>query len=337
MWFLNKMLFGSSLALGTMVAASSYSWVGMWMGLEINLLSFIPLISTSKNMYSSESALKYFISQALASTILLMSIIIFSSQALTLMESSMQSELMFDTSLLLKMGAAPLHFWFPEVMEGLNWLNSMILLTWQKIAPMMLLSYSSKPLILLTTVVISCMLVSGIMGQNHLSLRKIMAYSSINHIGWMIAATLFFEIIWMIYFVIYSIITLNIIIMFKKLNLFFMKQLMLSMNYQPMLKIFFILNFLSLGGLPPFLGFFPKWLTIQVMINENFISLALIMIVATLATLYFYMQMTFSTLTLSMNSLIQIENVYSHKFFIMATNLVTLASLILSTLIFNLM
>nr|YP_010954680.1 NADH dehydrogenase subunit 2 [Dorcus davidis]WMW30065.1 NADH dehydrogenase subunit 2 [Dorcus davidis] len=337
MWYLNKMLFGSSLALGTLVAASSYSWMGMWMGLEINLLSFIPLISTSKNMYSSESALKYFISQVLASTILLLAIIILSSKVLTLMEQKLQSSLMFNTSLLLKMGAAPLHFWFPEVMEGLSWLNSMILLTWQKIAPMILLSYSSKTLVLLIVAIISCMFVSGVMGQNHLSLRKIMAYSSINHIGWMIAATLFFEIIWMIYFLIYSIITLNIIILFKKLNLFFMKQLMLSMNHEPMLKIFFILNFLSLGGLPPFLGFFPKWLTIQIMINNNFLSLAVIMILTTLATLYFYMRMTFSTLVLSMNSFIQINTLPSYKFFIMTTNLVTLASLILSTLIFNLL
>nr|YP_010954771.1 NADH dehydrogenase subunit 2 [Hemisodorcus arrowi]WMW30156.1 NADH dehydrogenase subunit 2 [Hemisodorcus arrowi] len=335
MWYLNKMLFGSFLALGTMVATSSYSWMGMWMGLEINLLSFIPLISTPKNMYSSESALKYFISQVLASTVLLLSIIILSTKALFLMETNHQPELIFNTSLLLKMGAAPLHFWFPEVMEGLNWLNSMILLTWQKIAPMVLLSYSSKTLILLVVFIISCMFVSGVMGQNHLSLRKIMAYSSINHIGWMIGATLFFEMIWMIYFAIYTVITVNIVIMFKKLNIFFMKQLMILMNHEPLLKIFFILNFLSLGGLPPFLGFFPKWLTIQTMINENFFSLAIIMILTTLATLYFYMRITFSTIVLSMNSLLQVYNFPTHKFFIFSTNLVTLASLILSTLIFN--
>nr|YP_010044602.1 NADH dehydrogenase subunit 2 [Dorcus koreanus]QPF24636.1 NADH dehydrogenase subunit 2 [Dorcus koreanus] len=335
MWYINKMLFGSFLALGTMIAISSYSWMGMWMGLEINLLSFIPLISTSKNMYSSESALKYFIAQAMASTILLLAIIIFSSKILFPVENNVQSSLLFNTSLLLKMGAAPLHFWFPEVMEGLSWLNSMILLTWQKIAPMMLLAYSGKTLMLLTTAVISCMFVSGVMGQNHLSLRKIMAYSSINHIGWMIAASLFFEVIWMIYFAIYSIITLNIVVMFKKLNIFYMKQLTLSMNQEPLIKMFFILNFLSLGGLPPFLGFFPKWLTIQVMINENFSSLAIVMILATLATLYFYMRVTFSTLVLSMNSFIQIHELPTHKFFIMTTNLVTLASLILSTLIFN--
>nr|YP_009860549.1 NADH dehydrogenase subunit 2 [Kirchnerius guangxii]QKD74999.1 NADH dehydrogenase subunit 2 [Kirchnerius guangxii] len=335
MWYVNKMLFSSSLALGTMAAISSYSWVGMWMGLEINLLSFIPLISTSKNMYSAESALKYFISQVLASAILLLSIIFLSMKVLFLSENLSQFEIMFNTSLLLKMGAAPLHFWFPEVIEGLSWLNSMVLLTWQKIAPIALLSYSSKTLILLVVVIISCMFVSGIMGQNHLSLRKIMAYSSINHIGWMIAATLFLEIIWMIYFLIYSIITLNILIMFKKLNIFFMKQLMLSMNHEPMIKIFFILNFLSLGGLPPFLGFLPKWLTIQIMINENLIFLAIIMIVTTLMTLYFYMRMTFSTLILSMNSMIQIYDSSFNKFFIMASNLVTLASLILVTLIFN--
>nr|YP_010954836.1 NADH dehydrogenase subunit 2 [Hemisodorcus sinensis]WMW30221.1 NADH dehydrogenase subunit 2 [Hemisodorcus sinensis] len=335
MWYLNKMLFGSSLALGTLVATSSYSWMGMWMGLEINLLSFIPLISTSKNMYSSESALKYFISQVLASTILLLSIIILSMKALFLMEMNHQIELIFNTSLLLKMGAAPLHFWFPEVIEGLSWFNSMILLTWQKIAPMVLLSYSSKTLILLITIIISCMFVSGVMGQNHLSLRKIMAYSSINHIGWMIAAILFFEAIWMIYFLVYSVITLNILIMFKKLNIFFMKQLMLSMNHEPTIKIFFILNFLSLGGLPPFLGFFPKWLTIQIMITESFSSLAIIMILATLMTLYFYLRITFSTLVISMNSMFQVYNFPTHKFFILSSNFVTLASLVLSTLIFN--
>nr|YP_010954862.1 NADH dehydrogenase subunit 2 [Serrognathus castanicolor]WMW30247.1 NADH dehydrogenase subunit 2 [Serrognathus castanicolor] len=337
MWYLNKMLFSSSLALGTVVAVSSYSWMGMWVGLEINLLSFIPLISTSKNMYSAESALKYFISQVLASTVLLLSIVVLSSKVTTFHEGNIQPSLMFNTSLLLKMGSAPLHFWFPEVMEGLSWLNSVILLTWQKLAPMILLSYSSKTLTLLVVAIISCMFVSGILGQNHLSLRKIMAYSSINHIGWMIAATLFFETIWMIYFLIYSIITLNIILVFKKLNLFFLKQLMLSMNTEPLLKLFFILNFLSLGGLPPFLGFFPKWLTIQIMVNESFITLAVIMIIATLATLYFYMRITFSTLVLSMNSLLIMKTSTPYKFFIMATNLVTLASLILSTLIFNLL
>nr|AGW80436.1 NADH dehydrogenase subunit 2 [Prosopocoilus astacoides blanchardi] len=337
MWFLNKMLFGSFLALGTVIAISSYSWMGMWMGLEINLLSFVPLISVSKNSYSSESALKYFVAQAAASTILLLALVVLSSKSSFLMSKSDYAMTILNTSLLLKMGAAPLHFWFPEVMEGLSWINVMILLTWQKIAPMVLLIYTNKTLLLMFSVIISCMLISGIMGQNHLSLRKIMAYSSINHIGWMIAASLFMEIIWAIYFTIYTIINLNIVIMFKKLNIFYMKQLILSMSYEPLLKLFFILNFLSLGGLPPFLGFFPKWLTIQILTENQFFLIAVIMIVATLATLFFYMRVTFSTFTLSSNSLTYLYPHYANKFFIMTANLVTLASLILSTLAFNFM
>nr|YP_009433953.1 NADH dehydrogenase subunit 2 [Prosopocoilus confucius]ANY60156.1 NADH dehydrogenase subunit 2 [Prosopocoilus confucius] len=335
MWFLNKMLFGSSLALGTMIAISAYSWMGMWMGLEINLLSFVPLMSMPKNSYSSESALKYFIAQAAASTMLLLSLIILSSKSPFIASKADYASTILNTSLLLKMGAAPLHFWFPEVMEGLSWLNASILLTWQKIAPMVLLIYSNKTVLLMVSVIISCMLISGILGQNHLSLRKIMAYSSINHIGWMIAASLFMEIIWLIYFLIYTIINLNIVIMFKKLNIFYMKQLILSISYEPLLKLFFILNFLSLGGLPPFLGFMPKWLTIQILSENQFFSLAVVMIIATLMTLFFYMRVTFSTFVLSSNSLILLPQNCLHKSFIMTANLVTLASLILSTLAFN--
>uniref|UniRef100_A0AB38ZGD9 NADH-ubiquinone oxidoreductase chain 2 n=1 Tax=Hexarthrius vitalisi TaxID=617888 RepID=A0AB38ZGD9_9SCAR len=335
MWHLNKILFGSSLALGTMVAISSYSWMGMWMGLEINLLSFIPLISMPKNSYSSESALKYFIAQASASTMLLLSLVILSSKTTYLMEKSDYAMTILNTSLLLKMGAAPLHFWFPEVIEGLSWTNVAILLTWQKIAPMILLIYSNKTMILMFTIVISCMVVSGIMGQNHLSLRKIMAYSSINHIGWMIAASLFMETVWLVYFVIYTIITLNIVILFKNLNIFYMKQLVLSMSYEPLVKLFFILNFLSLGGLPPFLGFLPKWLTIQIMTENQFFLLSIIMIVSTLATLFFYMRVTFSSFLLSSNSILGLPHPLANKTVITTVNLVTLASLILSTLVFN--
>nr|YP_010446920.1 NADH dehydrogenase subunit 2 [Prosopocoilus laterotarsus]QNS37136.1 NADH dehydrogenase subunit 2 [Prosopocoilus laterotarsus maedaorum]UTM10027.1 NADH dehydrogenase subunit 2 [Prosopocoilus laterotarsus] len=337
MWLMNKMLFGSSLALGTVIAISSYSWMGMWLGLEINLLSFVPLISTPKNMYSSESALKYFMAQAAASTMLLLALVILSSKSPFLMSKTDYAMMILNTSLLLKMGAAPLHFWFPEVMEGLSWANASILLTWQKIAPMVLFIYTNKTLIFIFAVVISCMIISGIMGQNHLSLRKIMAYSSINHIGWMIAASLFLEIVWLIYFVVYSIININIIVMFQKLNIFYMKQLVLAISYEPLLKLFFILNFLSLGGLPPFLGFLPKWFTIQILAESQFYLLAVIMIVATLATLFFYMRVTFSTFVLSANSLFVLPSQSNHKFFIMTANLVTLASLILSTLAFNFM
>nr|YP_010264206.1 NADH dehydrogenase subunit 2 [Lucanus cervus]APO08633.1 NADH dehydrogenase subunit 2 [Lucanus sp. BMNH 1425267]QDW75830.1 NADH dehydrogenase subunit 2 [Lucanus cervus]QGQ62197.1 NADH dehydrogenase subunit 2 [Lucanus cervus]UIN24718.1 NADH dehydrogenase subunit 2 [Lucanus cervus] len=335
--YLNKLLFSVSLIVGTLIAISSYSWMGMWMGLEINLLSFMPLICSNKNIFSSESALKYFITQAMASSILLLSLILFSINSPYFINSESTLNMILNTSLLLKMGAAPLHFWFPEVMEGLSWMNSFVLLTWQKIAPMALLLYSSKTTYLILMTIISCMIVSGIMGQNQLSLRKIMAYSSINHIGWMLAAMMFLETVWLFYFLVYSIITLNILIMFKKLNIFSINQMATSINSQPHLKLFFSLNFLSLGGLPPFLGFFPKWLTIQILINTNLFLLSTIMILATLMTLFFYIQLIFSALIFSFNTFPPLKKTSRHMFFVTSSNLVALMSLILTTLAFNLM
>uniref|UniRef100_A0AB38ZGG0 NADH-ubiquinone oxidoreductase chain 2 n=1 Tax=Lucanus imitator TaxID=618023 RepID=A0AB38ZGG0_9SCAR len=335
MLHLNKMLFSSSLALGTLVAVSSYSWMGMWMGLEINLLSFMPLICSNKNILSSESALKYFITQAMASSLLLLSLILLSMSSPYFIESESILNLILNTSLLLKMGAAPLHFWFPEVMEGLSWLNSFTLLTWQKIAPMALLLYSSKTVILILASIISCMVISGIMGQNQMSLRKIMAYSSINHIGWMLAAMMFLEAVWLFYFTIYSIITLNILIMFKKLNIFLTNQMTVAINNQPHLKLFFSMNFLSLAGLPPFLGFLPKWLAIQALISKNLFALPTIMILATLLTLLFYLQLIFSTLVFTTDTSFSLKNQTRHMFFVTSSNLVALASLILVTLAFN--
>nr|YP_009002097.1 NADH dehydrogenase subunit 2 [Protaetia brevitarsis]AGM48363.1 NADH dehydrogenase subunit 2 [Protaetia brevitarsis] len=330
-----KILFITSLMIGTMISISSYSWMGMWMGLEINLLSIIPLMSSTKNMMASEAALKYFITQALASTMLLFSIIMSSLYFSYNLNFNMYFSLIFNTSLLTKMGAAPFHFWFPEVMEGLNWLNSTIMLTWQKIAPMVLIMYSNQTTVYFIIVIILSMLISGIMGMNQTSLRKILAYSSINHIGWMLGAIMISPSIWNYYFVIYCIITINITLIFKSINIFYVNQLYISLNQNPMIKFFFMMNFLSLGGLPPFLGFMPKWLVINSLIQSNFYFLTLLMTVMTLITLYFYMRITFATLLLSKT---QVNYFFQPKIkmnLIMSSNFITLFSLILITISFN--
>nr|QCX31987.1 NADH dehydrogenase subunit 2 [Amphimallon solstitiale] len=330
-----KTMFMSALMTGTLISISSYSWMGMWMGLEINLLSIIPLMSDTKNMMASEAALKYFITQALASTLLLFSIIMMSLNFLYMFDMNLYFSLILDTSLLTKMGAAPFHFWFPEVMEGLNWSTSMIMLTWQKIAPMVLLTYFNYNTTYVTLAILFSMLVSGIMGLNQTSLRKILAYSSINHIGWMLSTILTMETIWSYYFSIYTIITLNIILILKLLNIFHLKQLYISMNYNYLVKTFFILNFLSLGGLPPFLGFLPKWLTIQALAQNQMFLISILMIVMTLMTLYFYLRMTFSTLLLKTNEVTFYQHSTINNALILGFNFVTLISLIFSTVLFN--
>nr|AXS65300.1 NADH dehydrogenase subunit 2 [Eurysternus sp. KM-2017] len=329
------MLFTTSLMLGTLISISSYSWMGMWLGLEINLFSIIPLISSTENQLASEAALKYFITQALASTVILFSIIMLSFNMMYNLNMNFYLMILMNTALFTKMGAAPFHFWFPEIMEGLNWTNTFIMLTWQKIAPMILIMYTNMTIMYTSFIIIISSLISGIMGINQTSLRKILAYSSINHIAWMLASSLLIEMIWIYYFIIYSMINLNIIIIFKKFNLYYLKQLIISLNNKPMIKFFFLMNFMSLGGLPPFMGFFPKWLTIQTLIQFNYYTITFMMIIATLITLYFYMRIVMSILILSINEISFYSNPKIKLNWIYFINFMILFSFILCTILFN--
>nr|ARH55217.1 NADH dehydrogenase subunit 2 [Thanatophilus sinuatus] len=328
------MLFFTTLIMGTLISISSNSWMGMWMGLEINLLSIIPLMNNNENSLSVEASLKYFITQAIASSIILMSIILMSlSFDIKILNTSYA--LMFNSALLTKMGAAPFHFWFPEVIEGLSWFNCMIMLTWQKIAPMVLISYNFNFPLFFSMIIIISMLISGIMGLSQISMRKILAYSSINHIAWMLAALFTIESNWTFYFTIYSIISINIIIILKILNIYYINQIIKPFKYSLSTKILFAFNFLSLGGLPPFLGFLPKWLTIQGLIETKFYFLSFVMVILTLLTLYYYIRLIFSALVLNTYKISFTEDSKNKKFWVLTVNFIAMISLTFCTLMFN--
>nr|YP_010239060.1 NADH dehydrogenase subunit 2 [Phrosinella nasuta]QTF74294.1 NADH dehydrogenase subunit 2 [Phrosinella nasuta] len=291
----SKMMFFSILLMGTLISISSNSWLSAWMGLEINLLAFIPLMKDSKLM-STESSLKYFLTQALASSILLFAMILFMLNSY--MMSSIFMEMVIFSSLLLKMGAAPFHFWFPAVMEGLSWYNALILMTWQKIAPMMLISYIIfKPLIIMS--IIASSLVGSMGGLNQTSLRKLMTYSSINHLGWMLASIYNSSQLWLTYFLMYTLLTFMVIYMFNMFKTTHINQLFNLFFHSKTMKFFTMFNLLSLGGLPPFLGFLPKWIVIQTLTMNNQLFLLTFMVFTALVTLYFYMRLSYSALMLN--------------------------------------
>nr|AYW52194.1 NADH dehydrogenase subunit 2 [Galerucinae sp. 5 ACP-2013] len=331
------MFFFNTLMIGTLVAISAYSWFNMWIGLEINLLSMIPLMKSHTNKFPAEATLKYFITQALASSMILFALIMMlNSSEFISMQFEQSYILILNSALLTKLGAAPFHAWFPEVMEGLNWLNSLILLTWQKLAPMILIMYNFKMSIFFSIIIIFSSMIGGILGFNQISTRKIMAYSSINHIAWMLASMMNFKMIWFSYFIIYSSISINIVMIFYMLNIYNLNQLFLTLNSSKLMKMFFIMNFLSLGGLPPFLGFLPKWLVMSNLVNNNFYSLSFILIIFTLMTLFFYIRITLSTLTIT-SSEILLKSSSMNNFFLIFINMITLLSLFLCTSIFNIL
>nr|QXU76329.1 NADH dehydrogenase subunit 2 [Choroterpes yixingensis] len=318
-----NILFMITLILGSLITISSSTWLGCWIGLEINLLSFIPLMN-KKSQLSSESSLKYFLIQALASAVFLTSILIMSfynnttSQDISLNDNLF---LVMSSSLLMKMGAAPFHFWFPGVMEGLDWLNNLILMTWQKLAPFLTFSYVLNNQMMMSLVVISCVIMGSVGGLNQTSMRKIMAYSSINHLGWMTAAMLLNNIAWIIYFIIYSFLSFIMISIFMNYNISHNLQ-MYNLNQNKNMSLMLFCNLLSLGGLPPFLGFLPKWMVIQLLVNNGFIMLALLMVSFTLFALFFYARIAYPSFMMSHSEMkwnMLLNNKMSYMIFFLST------------------
>nr|UEK75532.1 NADH dehydrogenase subunit 2 [Allograpta javana] len=298
----SKILFILILMMSTMITISANSWLGAWMGLEINLLSFIPLMSDN-NLMSNEASLKYFLTQALASSILLFSSILFLYQNSYMNNYFFNEEnnyisMMILSALLMKSGTAPFHFWFPNVMEGLNWMNSLILMTWQKIAPLMLISYLMIKMMLFWCIILSVM-IGSLGGLNQTSLRKLMTFSSINHLGWMIMSMFSNESLWINYFLFYSFLSFNLIFLFNMFKLYHINQLFSLFMFNKYLKFSMFINLLSLGGLPPFLGFIPKWMTIQYLTFNNQLFLMSIMIILTLITLFFYLRLCYTAFMLN--------------------------------------
>nr|YP_010384299.1 NADH dehydrogenase subunit 2 [Odontodactylus havanensis]UGW52153.1 NADH dehydrogenase subunit 2 [Odontodactylus havanensis] len=289
----SHILFFSTLLFGMLMAVSSSSWFTAWMGLELNLLSFIPLISSETNQFSSEASLKYFLTQALASAMILLA-------SSALVTGLVFSYYLLSIALLIKMGAAPFHMWFPMVADGLGWLQFIILSTLQKIAPMALLSYTCEVSHWLILIVASTSAIVGAIGGiNQLMLRKLMSYSSIGHTAWMLAALLISESLWLTYFSVYCV-TSSTIILFLFYKQAYHFNHLASSNFQstPQNSVMFMC-LLSLGGLPPFTGFIPKWVTIQELASSSYVALNFFLIVGTLINLYYYLRLTLSSFMMS--------------------------------------
>nr|AXS66171.1 NADH dehydrogenase subunit 2 [Curculionoidea sp. 31 KM-2017] len=321
---LYKILFLKFMIIGTMISISSISWILAWMGMEVNLLAFLPLLKKMKKKNNTEMSLKYFITQAMASSILLFSIII----TLNLEKSLLDYTSIFtDMALMLKLGIAPMHFWLVEIMSKMEWNLIIILSTWQKIAPMLLIFYSSNNLLFISLMIIISSIFSSIQGLNQICLRKILAYSSINHMSWMMSALLISPSIWWCYFTFYSLANINFITLLQKYKIFYLNQLSNLLSFNKTFKFLFMMNLFSLGGLPPFMGFFPKWLVINLLVQTKLIFMATMTILFSLISLFFYIRVCFSTLMLFCSNS-SISTKMNLSFLSMTTNFLSMLTLL---------
>lgn len=286
-------LFSSTLILGSILAIRRSQWIFIWLGLELNLISFIPLLVYSNKYNEAEASIKYFLAQALGSGLILLGSITLYINPQTLINTNFINMFLF-IGLITKLGIPPCHFWFPSVISIISWPMCLILTTWQKLVPIIILAYRIIPNInlIISTIIIIRSIIGGLGGLNQTQLRPLIAYSSIGHISWILAAITSSYSCRIIYLIIYIIITTPLIILFwTSSSLSNITTLKFSF-YRPSHKITISLLLISLGGLPPFLGFFPKWIVIE-SLRTSFILIIFITLLGSIINLYYYLNLIF--------------------------------------------
>nr|BBA85483.1 NADH dehydrogenase subunit 2 [Notacanthus chemnitzii] len=294
-----------SMGLGTMLTFASSHWFMAWMGLEINTLAIIPLMAKSHHPRATEATTKYFIIQAVAAALIL-----FASATNAWITGEwdikqLTHPLAANTVMLalaLKLGLAPLHLWMPEVLQGMTLNTGLIIATWQKLAPMALV-YQIAPTVsptLLMALGITSALVGGWGGIDQTQLRKLLAYSSITHMGWMIIVLKFMPDLMLLNLVIYILMTSTVFMALKEISATKINTLALAWPKAPTLTALLMLSILSLAGLPPLTGFMPKWLILQELTKQELPLVATLMAMTALLSLFFYTRMCYTmTLTIS--------------------------------------
>nr|BCL84753.1 NADH dehydrogenase subunit 2 [Argulus japonicus] len=285
-----QIIFLLPLFLGTFIVISSNSWFSLWLGLELNVISFIPMLFYSSSLTSAESAISYFLIQAFSSLILVSYIFISNIYSLW----SINTNFIMTMTMMLKMGAAPFHSWVILMTKSLPWPLMILLLSWQKINPLYIVSITSSKIEFF--VVINAV-IGAMSGLTHLSLRKLMIFSSLVHSSWIFLSMKVSLNSWILYFAGYCINSIIPMTFFYLWNINFVKDIFnfKSLNINSSSLCFSIMN---LAGLPPFSGFYLKWM---ILMQTAFFSplISLMVVMSSLTSLWFYLRIMYSAFTLS--------------------------------------
>nr|YP_009942712.1 NADH dehydrogenase subunit 2 [Populicerus confusus]QOC72407.1 NADH dehydrogenase subunit 2 [Populicerus confusus] len=280
-------LFFSNMLLGVMLSLSSNNWMMVWVGLEISLMSIIPLMISNLSV-SSECAMKYFIIQSMSSSIFILGVIFM------LMGVSMNYEMIIILSMIMKMGVAPFHSWVLSIVEGLNYVVMFNMFTTMKVVPMMIIMNMNLNLNL---IIILSLLIGSICGLNQNSVRKMLTYSSIFNMGFMLYSIKNLSL-WVMYLCLYSINLLMLITVLMMNNINYMNQLIIN-KFELSLKLTIWILMLSSGGMPPMMGFMGKLIVIESSIYFNDWLITIIMILTSLLTMFYYNRLSFISMSIS--------------------------------------
>nr|WAK83065.1 NADH dehydrogenase subunit 2 [Janus sp. 1 GYN-2022e] len=288
-----KLFYFTTLMFSTLTALSANSWIILWMSLEINLMAFIPIINNTS--HTTNYLFKYFIVQSTSSSIFIMSLLmtwLLELNNLFFMEYDFLNKMIFLT-MSMKMGLIPFHWWYIEIVMEFSWMNFLLMSTWQKIIPLTIISHITMNSLLYMIIIMSS-LISSMQGMTQNNLRKIFTLSSINHTCWLTINTIMTLNLMYIYLIIYSMLSYNIYKMFTLNNLTHIKDMYMYPLYNSQMKWLLMTNILSLAGLPPFLGFTIKLMTIKFLMLYNMPFLIITLTGSAMFALFFYLKVIYS-------------------------------------------
>nr|WNO18586.1 NADH dehydrogenase subunit 2 [Iothia sp.] len=300
---------------GVLVSVSGCHWLFVWIGFEVNLIGFIPYLINSGLDFRSESGMKYFLVQALGSILFAFGSVLWLGSSYSIFSvgegygSGISEDIVSMSSagvvcvvfsLLLKVGSFPFHYWLPDVVTSNSWSSCSMILTTQKIAPFVVLfsmvDYTPKVVFwLLVLSALGSSFIGGVGGIGESSVRLLMAYSSIGHTGWILFSMFLGYSAFMVYFVVYLVLVGSMFLLLSSLN---SKLVVLVSGSDDsgaeMASGWGIISvLLSLGGVPPFLGFMSKWVVISLSMGSGMIFFVAVLIVGSLLSLYYYLVLVF--------------------------------------------
>jgi NADH-quinone oxidoreductase subunit N len=310
--------------LGMMVMISASHFLSMYIGLELMSLSLYAMVALQRDSAdATEAAMKYFILGALASGLLLygMSMLYGATGTLDVLAVSEAikqgvanpSLLVFGlvfvvAGLAFKLGAVPFHMWVPDVYQGAPTPVVMLIGSAPKLAAfafiMRLLVDGLQPMVIhwagmLTILAVLSMALGNISAIAQINFKRMLAYSSIAHMGFFLLGVLSGGIegygAAMFYIVVYSLMSLGalgIVLMlsragyeadtldaFKGLN-----------QRRPMLAFLMLLLMFSMAGVPPTVGFYAKFSVLEAIVNTGHIELAVMAVLFSLIGAYYYLR-----------------------------------------------